>query len=288
MARQRRRSLTARYVHVVNRSVRRIPIFVRRTDYRAFIGVLQQGFDEYPVELLAYCVMSNHWHLVLEPAGTDALIDFMHWVTTTHAIRWHRHHKTVGHGPVYQGRYHSVPLDTPDGLMRACRYVERNALAASLVRRAEDWPWCSLAQRIRGLGDLPLRPAPFFASDAWIDYVNTPTEIEKLRAAHAVEDWRDFKYLHEPGSQPERVRPRPGTRLAKTVENRYVPLPDAPQPPGPLAAQGAEHVVDDAGRADQDQADAHVEGPEHLAVGDAARALQPREHRRHLPAPAIE
>jgi REP element-mobilizing transposase RayT len=272
-----------------------VPIFARRTDYRAFIGILQQGLERYPVQLLAYCILSNHWHLVLEPAGTKALIDFMHWVTATHAMRWHRHNKTVGQGPVYQGRYRSVPIDSADGLMRACRYVERNALAASLVARAEDWPWCSLAERIRGLGDLPLKPAPFLTSSAWIDFVNTATDMEKLIGATTPDDWREFVYLQGPNYPRERLPRRPGTKVVKTVEKGYVPLDTSldhpPQTPGTgLAAgtQAGEHVVDVAAPAHQNQPDPHVEGPEHLLVGDAPRALQPGEQRRDGPAVAIE
>ena len=291
MARQPRRLLTAPYVHVINRSVRRVPIFARRTDYRAFIAVLQQGVARYPVQLLAYCVMSNHWHLVLEPAGTKALIDFMHWVTATHAIRWHRHHKTVGQGPVYQGRYRTIPIDTPDGLMRACRYVERNALAAALVKRAEDWPWCSLSERIRGLGDLPLKPAPFLTSAAWIDYVNTATDLEKLLGSITLDDWRDLAYLQRPVHPRQQVPRRPGTKPPKAVENGYVPLDDVAKTPDvavAAAAKEGDHFVDVAARTDENKAHAHVEGAKHLGVGDAACALQPAEHRRDRPALAID
>ena len=289
MARIPRRLLNAPHFHVINRSVRRLPIFIRRTDYHAFLAVLQDGLQRYPVQLLSYCLLNNHWHLVLEPAGTQALIDFMHWVTTTHAVRWHRSHRTVGRGPVYQGRYHAMPISAPDELMRACRYVERNALAASLVRRAEHWPWCSLAARVRGDEHVPLKPAPFFASAAWLHYVNVETETERIAGATTPDDWRDLHYLRGPSEPgPPAADRRPDPDPAETVENRYVPLDDGSQTPAAGGTDECQHLVGLGPTADHDQPDPHVERPEHLGVGDAAGPLQPAEDGRRRPAGSIE
>jgi putative transposase len=219
MARKPRHLLNATHLHVVNRSVRRAQIFVRRQDYRAFLAVLQQGLQHHPVELLSYCLLPNHWHLVVEPSGTAALIDFMHWVTTTHAVRWHQSHRTVGRGPVYQGRYHATAIDAPDMLIRVCRYVERNALRAGLVARAEHWPWCSLAARASGSGDLRLKDAPFLTSGAWLDYVNRETEVERIAARTTPKDWRELEK-----SRGRQAPPSPVPETRKTVENRSVPL----------------------------------------------------------------
>ena len=228
MPRIRRHALTAPYVHVVNRSVRQAPLFVRRTDYRAFLAVLDDGLRRYPVRLLAYAVLSNHWHMVLEPGGTKTLIDFMHWVSTTHAVRWHRQHRSVGGGPVYQGRYHCTAIESADVLLRVCRYVERNALAARLVRRAEDWPWCSLAQRRAGLEAPPLRTTPFLSSAAWLDHVNAPTEAERL-AEEADAAGRQARRLGRRRGRRQPGNERPGTKGTETVENRSDPYVTTPR-----------------------------------------------------------
>lgn len=257
MPRARRTSLAAPFFHVVNRSVRRLPIFVRPPDYRAFLRVLEEGLARYPVRLVAFCVLSNHWHLVLGPDGTPQLIRFMQWVTATHAIRWHRLHELTGQGPLYQGRYHSTPITGPADLIRVCRYVERNALRARLVQRAQDWPWCSLAERLQSSPRVPLVAAPFLMSDAWIHHVNTTATLgEQLEDAGAA-----------------RLR---GRHLAGD--------------PGRLAggAEGGEHAVGRVARAHEHEAHAAVEGAQHLRVVDPAGALQPGEERRQRPAPAIE
>ena len=214
MPRIRRSRLDAPFFHVVNRSVRRAPLLTRRSDYRAFLAVLGQGLERYRVSLLAYCLLSNHWHLIVEPAGTTVLSRFMQWVTSTHAVRWHRHHHTVGQGPVYQGRFHSTPLGGTADLVGACRYVERNALAAGLVRRAEDWPWCSLSDRQRARPNVELRRAAFLGSQIWIDHVNAETAVDRR-----IDIDPDFLKMAYPARSATS-----GTRRRKSVENSSDPL----------------------------------------------------------------
>ena len=202
--------LAASHFHVINRSVRKVPIFRCRSDYRAFLLALAEGLTRHPIRLVSYCILSNHWHLVLEPVGTDDLIKFMQWVTATHAIRWHKHHKTVGQGPVYQGRFHAEPLETAADLIRVCRYVERNALRAGLVSRAQDWPWCSLAERLRSDPQMPLVSADFLTSSAWVDYVNLPSTQKELI------ETQTLRRVPSPWTS--------GTEWTKSVENSSDPL----------------------------------------------------------------
>jgi putative transposase len=158
---------------VINRSVRRLVLFTQPADYRAFLSILGQALEQHPVRLIAYSVMPNHWHLVMGQTDTATLSRCLHWVTSTHAIRLNRHRQSVGEGPVYQGRFTSVEIPAVGDLVRVCRYVERNALQAGLVRRAQDWPWGSLSERLQSSQCVPLVNAPFLSSRAWADYVNT-------------------------------------------------------------------------------------------------------------------
>ena len=81
--------------------------------------------------------MPNHWHLILWPEADGELSEFMRLLTVTHTQRWHAHYHSAGTGPLYQRRFKSFPIQQDPHLRRACRYVERNALAAKLVDRAE-------------------------------------------------------------------------------------------------------------------------------------------------------
>jgi len=173
--------------HVLNRAVGRGKLFVKKGDYQAFEKVLAESWEWFGTRILCYCVMRNHWHLVLWPRKDEELSEFMRWLTVTHTQRWHAHHHSAGTGPIYQGRYKSFPIQTDHHLLRVCRYVERNALRANLVERAEDWPWCSLWRRREKDGDLnkillPLAKWPVGPPRNWLASVNRAESKEELEA----------------------------------------------------------------------------------------------------------
>ena len=142
---RRLRMASGGYVyHVLNRAVGRARLFHKSADYAAFEKVLEEAKEWLPTRLLAYCVMPNHWHLVLWPEDDGDLSEFMRWLTVTHTQRWHAHRHTAGTGPLYQGRFKSFPIQDDDHFLTVCRYVERNALRAKLALKAEHWRWSSL------------------------------------------------------------------------------------------------------------------------------------------------
>jgi len=170
--------------HVLNRAVGRAKLFTKAGDYAAFVKVLREAHGQVPMRTLAFCLMPTHWHLVVWPEKEGELSRFLHWLTMTHTQRWHAHHHTVGTGPLYQGRFKSFPVQEDDHLWTVWRYVERNALRAGLVQRAEQWPWCSLALRDRGAAPPWLAQGPLALPSRWLQYVNgveTEAELEALR-----------------------------------------------------------------------------------------------------------
>src|SRR6516164_6532214 len=132
--------------HVLNRANARLPLFRKEADYAAFERVLEEALQREPLRVLGYCLMPNHWHLVVWPnAGADRQVsEFMRWLTVTHTQRWHAHRHTAGTGHLYQGRFKSFPIQADEHLYTVLRYVERNPVRADLVRRAEEWRWSSL------------------------------------------------------------------------------------------------------------------------------------------------
>lgn len=182
---RRLRCASGGYVyHVLNRAVGRARLFRKQGDYAAFEQILQEAADFVPMRLLAYCLMPNHWHLVLWPKGDGDLSEYLRWLTVTHSQRWHAHHHTAGTGPIYQGRYKSFPVQEDNHYLTLCRYVERNALRAKLVTRAESWRWSSLWQRLHAPEGTLLTEGPLPLPGDWLDFVNQPqtiTELEQLR-----------------------------------------------------------------------------------------------------------
>jgi putative transposase len=162
MPRVARHSIGGLIYHVLNRAHSRRRLFATDADYLAFVATLVDALRRFPgVRLLAFCIMPNHWHLVLWPTADGELSRFMSWLTQTHTQRWRQFHDTVGAGALYQGRFKSFVVQDDHHLLVLCRYVERNALRARLVRSARAWRWCSA--RARG-ADHPLAP---FLLDRW-------------------------------------------------------------------------------------------------------------------------
>jgi putative transposase len=171
--------------HVLNRANARLRIFNDDGDYKAFERILEEARDRTDMRLLAFCVMPNHWHLVVWPRHDADLSRFTGWLTLTHTQRWHAHRWSAGSGHLYQGRFKSFPVQEDGHFLTVCRYVERNALRARLVARAEDWRWGRLrAHQQGGAKAKLLSPWPVRRSPDWIEHVNAPqtqAEIEAIR-----------------------------------------------------------------------------------------------------------
>jgi putative transposase len=169
--------------HVLNRANGRLKLFKKEEDFLAFEKVLLQAHRRVPIRILAWCVMSNHWHFVLWPKGDRDVSDFLGWLTLTHAQRWKHAHNAVGHGHLYQGRFKSFPIEQDEHLLTAIRYVERNPVAAKIVERAEKWRWGSCYVRqarsleLKGL----LSDWPVERPSRWLETVNLPLEEEQAK-----------------------------------------------------------------------------------------------------------
>ena len=172
--------------HVLNRGVGRMRLFEKDADYAAFERILAETLEVRPMRICAWCLMPNHWHMVLWPKEDGDLAAFMQRLSITHVRRWQEHRHKVGEGHLYQGRYKSFPIERDEHFLTVCRYVERNPLRAELVRRAEDWRWSSLWRRKQDdeearslLADWPVE-----GTRDWVRRVNqaeTAGELDALR-----------------------------------------------------------------------------------------------------------
>ena len=211
--------------HVLNRGNNRAKIFSKHGDYAAFEAILAETLQRVPLRLLAYCVMPSHWHLVLWPRRDGELGRFMQRLTTTHARRWRGNRGSVGEGHLYQGTYKSFPVQSDEHMLTICRYVERNALRAGLVKRAEAWRWSSLWRRrnprvtdnVPPLADWPVEPPR-----DWLTRVNRPeTDAELAEVQMSMrrgrpfgdEDWQRGTAIRLSLTHTFRSRGRPSKRL---------------------------------------------------------------------------
>ncbi len=171
--------------HVLNRGVGRRTLFHKDQDFLAFERVVEESLRTCRMRICAYCLLSNHWHWVLWPESDGDLPGYMQQMTNMHVKRWKEHRHEIGYGHLYQGRYKSFPVESEDYFYQVVRYVERNALRANLVARAEEWPWSSLRRAEREDPAFPiLSEWPLPRPSNWLEIVNRPqceAELNALR-----------------------------------------------------------------------------------------------------------
>jgi putative transposase len=128
--------------HITQRGNRRENIFLVRSDYRRYLRLLEEYAPERRLDILAYCLMPNHVHLVAVPAAEDTLASILKPVHLRYAQHVNRSQGLSGR--VWQGRYYSCPMD-PSHTAAAIRYVECNPVRAGVEARAVNYEWSSAA-----------------------------------------------------------------------------------------------------------------------------------------------
>lgn len=182
MPRQARVSVADVVYHVINRANGRDQIFHTDKDYQHFESLLQEAKELTAMRILSYCIMPNHWHLVLYPHTDTNLAEFMSWLTSTHVRQYRTKTKTIGYGHLYQDRYKSFPVESNGYCQTLIRCIEQNPLRAKLVERAEDWQWSSLWRRERGSEKEKklLAPLPIDLPDNYLQSVNEILKDDNL------------------------------------------------------------------------------------------------------------
>ena len=198
MPRTARASVGGICCHAINRGNGRVAVFHADGDYAAFARLIGEASQRLAMRLLAYCLMPNHFHLVLWPHADSDLGRWMQWLLTAHVRRYHRLRGTSGH--VWQGRFKAFPIQQDEHLLTVLRYVERNPRRAGLTTRAEDWRWSSLWRHGRSArkNDAPILTAwPTDQPRDWVSRVNRPETDEELAAIrHSVQRSAPFGTEH--------------------------------------------------------------------------------------------
>jgi putative transposase len=160
--------------HIVNRGNRKTRIFLSSADYLGFVAAMADAAERTVVRLVAFCLMPNHFHLVLWPFKGAEISAYMQVLMNAHLRDVMPRQGTTGQGHVYKGRYRNHLVHNERHFLNVCRYVESNALRAGLCERAEEWPWSSLSCT----GPAPdidlLSPWPTRRPADWLNQVNAP------------------------------------------------------------------------------------------------------------------
>ncbi len=185
MPRAARASVGGICYHVLNRGNAGRRVFHKKGDYQAFLKAMGHACVEVPMRVLGFCLMPNHFHLVLWPINDGDLSSWMQWLQNAHVRRYHKHHPGSGH--IWQGRFKSFPIAEDKHLLTVLRYAERNPLRAKLVKRAEQWEWSSAGywQEREGRPSY-LISGPVRRPKDWLGWVNQSVRLADIGELEAL------------------------------------------------------------------------------------------------------
>ncbi len=150
MARPLRIEYPDAWYHVMNRGANRKRIFFKDNDYDLFINVLKEACNLFNVYISAYCLISNHYHIVVHtPEGN--LSRFMRHVNGVYTQRYNRKYRKDG--PLFRGRYKAILIQAEEYLTHVVKYVHFNPLKANIVNNLRDYKWSSHPAYLKGKSD---------------------------------------------------------------------------------------------------------------------------------------
>jgi putative transposase len=172
--------------HITQRGTNRTAIFIDDEDRTYFLSLLNKWLERTATKAWAYCLMTNHFHLLLEPSDEVGLGKCMHGATFQYAQYFNTRYKRTGR--LWENRYFSCPVDKEAYLWAVIRYIENNPVRAGISGKANDWKWSSCTAHINGVSDGDLKIYNYFNSSERTDYAGylegeSEIEDEKIRKA---------------------------------------------------------------------------------------------------------
>lgn len=147
--------------HITQRGTNKMQIFLDDEDRLYFLQALKEYAEKTGTKILAYCLMGNHFHLLLVPKDTQFLGKCIHGATFRYAQHFNKKYERSGR--LWQNRYFSCVVDEREYLWGVARYIEMNPVSAGLVNKPELWKWSSAKAHIKGEKD------PFLDKEHWLD-----------------------------------------------------------------------------------------------------------------------
>jgi putative transposase len=184
--------------HALNRGNNRADVFADEQDHEAFLAALAKTQQRYPLQLYGYCLMTNHFHLLLRPGPGQSISRILQSLTVAHTWRYHKRHHTIGH--VWQGRFRSPVIQDDAHLLVVLRYIEANPLRARMVSDLGEYRWSSYPAHGLGRPDPLLSPMP---------------ELEALGRSRGQRRWRRRRKVLAAPNQDEIDRVRDSLRTGK-------------------------------------------------------------------------
>ena len=151
MPRRPRIILEGGYYHILTRGNDRRKLFRYRQDYNFFLRTAKRYLKKYPLNIINYCLMPNHLHILVQVNKADDLPKFMQGLLQVYASYFRRKYHSAGF--VFQNRYKSIYIERDGYLLECARYIERNPLRAKIANNIHDYPWSSFLHYAKGSSD---------------------------------------------------------------------------------------------------------------------------------------
>jgi putative transposase len=223
--------------HITQRGNARQDIFLNDSLCRVYLGLLRQHARAHRLRILAYCLMTNHIHLVAVPEHDAALAGALRHTHGRFSQYWNTQLHRDGH--LWQNRFYSCPVEDV-ALWRVIAYVERNPLRAQIVARAGDYPWSSASAHLRGEDSLGLLDLAwwrrFWQPPEWSAVLAGPID-ETAAAGAELLAIRRATYTGRPFDSPAFIEEL-GRRLGRGLERRRGGRPRK----GPVPAEARQAV----------------------------------------------
>ena len=199
MARPLRIEFPGAIYHITSRGDDREAIYLSDEDREIFLNVLAQVVDRFGWRCHAWCLMTNHYHLMIETPKANLSRGMRH-LNGVYTQRFNRLHNRTGH--VFQGRYKAILVERDAHLLQLCRYIVRNPLAANMVAEVSEWTWSSY--RVTA----GLKQPPSFTCINWI--------LEQFGGSRE----RYRKYVEQASNEEPPLLPATGSHVLGSSEFR--------------------------------------------------------------------
>lgn len=167
--------------HIINRGNRREAVFHDNYDYEKFLKLLLELKEKYSIKIYAYCLMPNHFHIVIYTKYAEFLSQAMHWISSSYVRYYNKRYNISGH--LWQGRYKSFIVQEDAYLLVLLKYVEANPKRAKIVNSCMDFKYSSVKQRI-GNNAFLIDEVPIILPSNWLEFINSDeskVDVDSIR-----------------------------------------------------------------------------------------------------------
>ncbi len=180
MGRQKRILYDGAIYHIVQRGHNKDRLFKNAKDYKVFKDFIRKYKDKHVFDIYHYCLMSNHFHILLKIYKGDTLPKIMHGITQSYSYYYRKTYNRIGY--VYQNRYKSFLIEDDSYLLECGRYIERNPLRAGIVKDLSQYNWSSYNFYAKGRPDDIITENPLYQ-----DMGKTPEERQRRYRIYVLE-----------------------------------------------------------------------------------------------------